>query len=72
MATLANPQIFDIVGAGLSGLASTRALRREGKEVVVLEARERPGGRILRSARFQRGGGRRAPLRLHRGCFGRG
>jgi monoamine oxidase len=42
-----------VVGAGLAGLAAARALRGEGWEVVVLEARERTGGRVL-SYRFPR------------------
>ncbi|MFC3614916.1 flavin monoamine oxidase family protein [Lutimaribacter marinistellae] len=36
-----------IIGAGLSGLALAQSLRTEGRNVVLLEARDRPGGRVL-------------------------
>src|SRR5439155_1343505 len=35
-----------VVGAGLAGLAAAQELTRAGVEVAVLEARDRPGGRV--------------------------
>ena len=40
--------MFDVavLGAGLGGLSAARDLVRAGADVIVLEARERPGGRV--------------------------
>ena len=35
-----------VIGAGLAGLAAADALRRDGADVVVVEARDRVGGRV--------------------------
>lgn len=35
-----------VLGAGLAGLSAARQLRAAGRDVVVLEARDRPGGRV--------------------------
>jgi monoamine oxidase len=48
MAAIESCSSFDVVviGAGLAGLACARALKAGGLEVVVLEARDRLGGRV--------------------------
>ncbi|MDE2431140.1 MAG: FAD-dependent oxidoreductase, partial [Burkholderiales bacterium] len=38
-----------VIGAGIAGIAAARKLRDAGKEVIVLEARDRIGGRIYTS-----------------------
>ena len=49
-----------VIGAGVAGLAAARALVRAGEEVLVLEARERIGGRIL----TERSDALRVPIEL--------
>ncbi len=41
-----------VIGAGLSGLAAAQKLKAAGHEVVVLEGRDRIGGRIWTSTRW--------------------
>jgi len=42
-----------VIGAGLAGLAAARELQQHGHEVVVVEARERIGGRIWTSHQWR-------------------
>ncbi|MCB9754308.1 MAG: FAD-dependent oxidoreductase [Myxococcales bacterium] len=42
-----NDPEFIVVGAGLAGLAAARALTAAGRQALVLEARDRVGGRLL-------------------------
>lgn len=41
-----------VIGAGLAGLAAAREITRRGHHVVVLEARDRIGGRIWTSTQW--------------------
>ncbi|MBL8161000.1 MAG: FAD-dependent oxidoreductase [Anaerolineae bacterium] len=51
MAMLQTKKIV-VIGAGLSGLAAARELQAQGHEVVVVEARDRIGGRIWTSTKW--------------------
>lgn len=42
-----------VIGAGIAGLAAARELRRHGHEVLVVEARDRTGGRIWTSDQWR-------------------
>ena len=44
-----------VIGAGIAGLAAADALIAAGRRVLVLEARDRPGGRVLTDYALGRG-----------------
>lgn len=60
VAVIGTPQKIIVVGAGISGLAAAAALHADGREVIVLEARDRIGGRTwtadVEGARVDLGG----------------
>jgi len=47
LAAANHPQRVAVLGAGLAGLTAAWELVQAGHEMVILEARTRPGGRIL-------------------------
>jgi monoamine oxidase len=47
-----NKKRIIVIGAGLAGLAAARKLQQQGNEVIVVEARNRIGGRIWTSTKW--------------------
>ena len=41
-----------VIGAGVCGLTAARLLQSEGRRVIVLEARDRVGGRVVSDRRY--------------------
>src|SRR6266481_5247064 len=70
MATTPGSKHFLIIGAGAAGLMAARELRRAGKAVTILEARDQCGGRIypLPATQIWLSGGRRRRVRSWRGA----
>ena len=62
--TIAAVRRIAVIGAGLAGLAAADALQRAGPDVVVLEARDRVGGRVWSRELAERRG-RRDGRRVH-------
>ncbi|MEB3308972.1 MAG: NAD(P)/FAD-dependent oxidoreductase [Snowella sp.] len=51
-AVASNKKRIVVIGAGLAGLAAARELQRQSHDVIVIEARERIGGRIWTSLKW--------------------
>ncbi len=51
-AVASNKKRIVVIGAGLAGLTAAKELQKQGHEVVVIEARERIGGRIWTSLKW--------------------
>lgn len=51
-ALASNSKRIVVIGAGLAGLAAARELQQQGHEVIVVEARDRIGGRIWTSSQW--------------------
>ncbi len=51
-ATVEKPKPIVVIGAGLAGLAAASELHKQGREVMILEARDRVGGRLWTSQKW--------------------
>ncbi|WVZ62251.1 hypothetical protein U9M48_012017 [Paspalum notatum var. saurae] len=71
MASSGVPRKVCVVGAGMSGLAAARELRREGHDVTVMEQRGDVGGQWLYDPRTDGDDplGARAPVKVHSGMY---
>ena len=49
---MSTPTLTLIIGAGTAGLTAARDLTRAGEQVIVLEARDRIGGRVWTNRTF--------------------